>query len=156
MNIGIIVYSLSGHTMAVAQKLVERLESAGHTATLARVEVVGPATLNTEDAELKTKPAVDAYEALVLATPVRGGALPSPMRRYLEQIPSLQDKQVACLMTHYFRWSVGAEQMFTQLKAICESKGATVLGSGDVRWPGLRRNQKIEDALDRLVILFVD
>lgn len=56
MDIGMIVYSLSGHTLSVAKKLQRRLLADGHTVTLKQIEIVGPATLQNEDAELKTKP----------------------------------------------------------------------------------------------------
>jgi len=102
MNIGIIVYSLSDHTLTAATRLKEKLTAGGHEVTLERVETVGPAKPQFENAELKTKPPVDAYDAVVFACPVRGGTVPPPMKRYLEQIPSLQGKQVACLVTHFF------------------------------------------------------
>lgn len=41
MNIGIIVYSLSGHTLALAVQLKEALSADGHEVTLERVETVG-------------------------------------------------------------------------------------------------------------------
>ena len=107
MNIGVIVYSLSGHTLSVAVKLMEVLPAFGHELTLERVETVGPAKLKTEGAELKTMPLVMPYDILILGAPVRGGTLPSPMRRFLVQIPSLQDKKIACFVTHFFCTSMG-------------------------------------------------
>ena len=75
--------TLSGHTLTVAEKLQEALSADGHAVSLAQVETVGPAKLSAEDAALQTRPAIDAYEGLVLCTPVRGGTVPSPMARYL-------------------------------------------------------------------------
>ena len=60
MNIGLIVYSLSGNTLSVAMKLTEKLSAAGHAVTLERVETVGPVKLSNEDAAIKSKPALDA------------------------------------------------------------------------------------------------
>lgn len=42
MNIGIIVYSISGHTLSVAAKLGEKLSAAGHAVTLERLETEVP------------------------------------------------------------------------------------------------------------------
>jgi flavodoxin len=63
MHIGIIIYSLGGNTISVATQLKERLSTAGHDVMLKRIETVGPASLRTEDAPLKSKPALDAYDA---------------------------------------------------------------------------------------------
>lgn len=154
MNVGIVVYSLSNHTLTVAESLKEKLLADGHSVTLERVETVGPPKPQFENAELKTKPPVDAYDALVFACPVRGGTIPPPMRRYLEQIPSLQDKQVACLVTHFFKREWGTNQVLAALRELCESKGATVRGVGEVRWFSLQREQQIAQVVEDLSRLF--
>jgi len=154
MNIGIIVYSLTGHTLTVATRLKEKLTVDGHEVTLERVETVGPPKPQFENAELKSKPVLDAYDALVFACPVRGGTIPSPMKRYLAQIPSLQDKKVVCLVTHFFRREWGANQVLAALRELCESKGATVCGVGDVRWFSLHRKQQIAQVVEELSQLF--
>jgi multimeric flavodoxin WrbA len=150
MNIGVIVYSLTDHTLTVARRLKEKLSATGHTVTLERIETVGPAKPQFENADLKTKPAIDAYDALVFACPVRGGAVPPPMKRYLEQIPSLHDKKVACLVTHFFRREWGANQVLAAMREICESKGATICGVGDVQWFSLDRKRQIAQVVEDL------
>ena len=154
MNIGIIVYSLTGHTLTVATCLKEKLATDGHSVTLERVETVGPAKPQFENADLKSKPVLDAYDALVFACPVRGGTIPPPMKRYLEQIPSLRDKQVACLVTHFFKREWGANQVLASMRELCESKGATVLGVDEVRWFSLRRKEQIAQVVEDLSRLF--
>jgi len=154
MNIGIIVYSLGGHTLTVAENLKEKLLADGHEVTLERVETAGPAKVQYENAELKTSPAVDAYEGLVFACPVRGGTIPAPMKNYLEQLPSLQEKQVACLVTHFFRREWGANQVLGAMREICESKGATVCVVGEVRWFSLHRKERIARVVEALSGLF--
>lgn len=153
MNIGIIIYSLSEHTLSVAVKLKEKLLAAGHEVSLEQVEIVGPAKASNENAELKTKPEAGAYDALVFGCPVRGGTVPPPMRRYLEQIPSLRDKKVACFVTHFFRREWGANQTLAQMKGIIEPKGAAICGTGDVKWFSLNRKQQIAQVVDALSTL---
>jgi flavodoxin len=150
MNIGVIVYSWTGHTLSVAMQLKERLTAAGHAVNLERVEVVGPEELGATDVQLKTKPETGPYDALVFASPVRGGMMPPAMTRYLEQVPSLEGKKVACLVTHFFPPGWGAKQTLQQMIAVCESKGATVCGSGEVGWPRLGQQRRIADVVDRL------
>jgi hypothetical protein len=76
------------------------------------------------------------------------------MAGYLEQVTSLQGKEVACLATHFFRPGWGGNQTISQMKEICESKGATVCGSGSVRWVSLTRKRRIAEVVDRLSKLF--
>lgn len=151
MKIGMIVYSHSGNTLSVAEKLKERLSAAGHTVTLERLETVAPATLATESDPLKAQPAVDSYDALVLGCPVRGGTPAPPMLTFLEQVESLQGKQVALLVTGFFPFAGwGREQTIAQLKEICDSKGATFQGAESVGWFSLSRKRQISDAVDGL------
>lgn len=155
MHIGIIIYSLGGNTISVATQLKERLSTAGHDVTLKRIETVGPASLRTEDAPLKSKPALDAYDALIFACPVRGGVPATPMTRYLEQLSSLEGKEVALLVTGFFPvadW--GRNQTLAQLKEICEFKGAHVRGTESVGWFSLNRGQQISGAVASLSELF--
>ena len=151
MNIGIVVYSLSGHTLGVAASLKEKLEAAGHAVTLERLEMVGPATPSAEKgAELKSRPAVEGYDAVVLACPVRGGAPPPPMVSYLQGIPSLQGKKVALLVTGFFPASVGANLTLAAMKEVCATKGATTCGTGGVRWFGPGRQRQIARVVEEL------
>jgi NAD(P)H dehydrogenase (quinone) len=154
MNIGIIVYSRTGHTLSVATKLKERLSTAGHVVNLEQVEIVGPERPGVTDVQFKTRPKVDTYDDLVFGSPVRGGMMPPPMTSYLEQVTSLQGKKVVCLVTHFFPKKWGANQTISQMIEICESKGATVCGAGDVGWPRLRQTRQIVEVVDRLSRLF--
>jgi flavodoxin len=154
MNIGIIVYSRSGHTLSVAQALQKKLSAAGHTSTLEQVEAIEPVSPTATHVELKTRPEIDAYEALVFGAPSWGGTPPPPLRVYLEGLGSLEGKKVACLATGIFPASWGRNQTLGRIQEICESKGATVCGSGSVGWWGLRRKRQIAEVADRLSALF--
>ena len=154
MNIGIIVYSHSGHTFSVARELNERLREDGHTVTLEQLETVEPLKMSDTTAELTSFPAVEAYDAVFLACPVRGGTPAPPMRVYLEQGPSLEGKAVGCLVTGFFPAAWGRDQTLAQMKELCESRGASIFGTGSVWWSSLRRRRQIADAVDRLSALF--
>jgi len=154
MNIGMIVYSRTGHTLSVAMKLKEKLSIAGHMVTLEQLETAGPVSLSATSAELKTMPAIDAYEALVFGCPVQGGVPAPPMVSYLEQVASLEGKQVACLVTGFFPAGWGRNQTVAQMREICKSKGATVCGAGSVGWFSLRRKRQISKVVDSLSALF--
>ena len=118
MNIGIVVYSRTGHTLFVAEKLKDAYLAAGHDVTLEQVETVGPVRPGAGSYRLKTTPEIDTYDALVFGSPVWGGAMAPPMAGYLEQVTSLQGKKVACLATHFFRPGWGGNQTIRQMKEI--------------------------------------
>lgn len=151
MKIGMIVYSHTGNTLSVAEKLQQRLSEAGHAVTLERLETVGPATLATESDPLKARPTIEPYDALVLACPVRGGTPAPPILTFLETVDSLAGKHVACLVTGFFPFDGwGRNQTIARLKEICESKGATFHGAESVGWFSLSRKRQISDAVDGL------
>jgi hypothetical protein len=154
VNIGIIVYSHTGHTLSVATRLQEKLAAAGHQVTLEQLETVGPLKMSDTAAELRARPAIGAYDALVLACPVRGGMPAPPMRVYLEGIVSLEGKDVVCLVTGVAPFSLGRKQTLAQMKGMCESKGATVRCAASVWWLSLRRRRQISTAVDQLVTAF--
>lgn len=148
MNIGIIVFSHTGHTLRVARKLEERLIRDGRDVRLEELEPVEPLNLSATTAPLKSIPAIDQYDALVLGTPVNGARMSAPMKSYLDKITSLRSKRVALLLTHFLPRQWGAHQTIAQMTEACESKGATVIGSGDVRWMSLRRGRQIAQAVE--------
>jgi flavodoxin len=155
MNIGIIVFSQTGHTHSVALKLQEKLTEAGHSANVERVEVSGEARPGATDFRLETTPEVDPYDALVFGAPVQGFSLSVAMKSYLTQIALLQNKKVALLVTKHlpFYWT-GGNQAVNTMKKICESKGGAVCGSGIIVWSSKRREEMIREVVDKLSRLF--
>ena len=155
MNIGIIVYSWSGNTLSVAEKLQEKLSAAGHSAALEQVSVVGERKRGDRAFELETLPSVDPYDAVVFGSAVEAFSLSPVLTAYLKQIESLQGKKVACLVTQAFPYpQMGGNRAIRQMRKLCQSKGATVVGSGVVNWAKSRRDQTTATAVDRLSKLF--
>jgi len=154
VNVGIIVYPRTGHTLSVAKKLQDKLSAAGHTVNLEQVETAGAVSPNATSVELRTRPAVDGYEALVFGCPVWGGVPALPMTSYLKHVGSLQGKKVACLVTGAFPAGAGRNQTLARLGEICEAKGATLCGSGSVGWMSLDRGRQIAKAVDELSARF--
>ncbi len=155
MNIGIIIYSQTGNTNSVALKLKDKLFTAGHSVGIERIEISGESGPRATNFQLKTKPDVDKYDALVFGAPVQAFSLTPVMKSYLTQIPSLKGKKIACFVTKQlpFYWT-GGNQALNKMKRICESKEGTVCGLGMVIWSSAHRDQKITDAIDRLSRLF--
>lgn len=151
MNIGIIVYSQTGHTLEVCEKLNERLIGEGHSVGLEQVTVVGGRTPKTKEFALESKPKVEVYDAIVFASYVEAFSLCAVMARYLKGIDSLQSKQVACLVTQQFPYPwMGGSRAIKQMKKICQSKGATIRATGVVNWAKSRREAAMESAIAQL------
>ena len=150
MKIGIIVYSSTGHTLSVARQLQGALSTAGHDVALEQVLTEGTPKPGALDVPLKTRPAVDGYEGLVLAAPVWGGQPAAPMTAYLQGIPSLQGKRVAYLVTGAFPPGLGRNQALARMREICQARGATLCGEASVGWLSLHRKRHIAAAVEAL------
>ena len=151
MNIGIIVYSQTGNTDAVARKLQEKLTAAGHTTNLERITVTGNASPGSKDFQFTSSPAVDRYDAIIFGAPVQAFSLAGVMTSYLNQLSSLRNKKVACFVTKQlpFNWT-GGNRAIAGMKKICASKGAAVCGTGIVIWSKSGREQNISACVEKL------
>jgi len=151
MKIGIIVYSQTGNTLSVAEKLKEKLTAAGHSAEIEQVTVAGGRKSGERAFQLETRPDVSQYEALVFGAAVEAFSLSPVMMNYLTGIDSLQGKQVACLVTQFFPYPwMGGDRAIRQMRELCKSKGATLSGSAVVNWCGFRRTKTTAQAIEGL------
>lgn len=155
MKIGIIVYSHTGNTFSVAEKLEERLVAAGHSVKIEKVVALNNKQRSASKIQLKSIPDISAYDALVFGSPVRGFSLSTVMTAYLLQVASLKGKSVFCYVTQFFPSpSMGGNRAIEQMKEMCESKGAKVSESGIVNWSNLRRGKMIRDIIEKVSGLY--
>ncbi len=155
MKIGIVVFSQTGNTYSVAQRLNETLLAAGHTVALERVTAVDDKQKEVSKIQFDTKPDVNKYDTLIFGAPVWGFSLSTVMAAYLSQAATLQGKKVFCFVTQGspYAW-MGGNRAVGQLKNLCESKGAEVLETGIVNWPSKQRENKINDLIKKVGGLF--
>ena len=151
MNIGIIVYSNTGNTLSVAQKLEQALISRGHTANIARVESAHNDPRASGFVKLESSPDVSAYEVVIIASPVQAFSLAPAMKLYLSQVSSLEGKKVSCFVTQQLKkaW-LGGNHAIRQIKSLCREKGADIANSGIVHWSSDARNHQIDDIANKL------
>ena len=155
MNIGIILYSETGNTYSVSQKLEEKLVEAGHSANIERLKVIGKVNPGKKDIQFESLPDIEPYDALVFGSPVQAFSLSSTMTAYLSQIKSLQDKKVAFLVTQFFPFPwLGGNRAIGQMKKICESKAAAACGAEIVNWSNPSREKRITEVVEKLSKLF--
>lgn len=155
MNIGIIVYSWSGNTLSVAKKLEEKLSAVGHSVSLKEVKLTQERKQGARDFKIEALPDIGPYEALVFGSAVEAFSLSPVLAAYLKKVDSLIGKKVACLVTQQlpYPW-MGGNRAIRQMRRLCRSKGATIVGSAVVNWAKSRREKTIVMAIEQLNRLF--
>jgi flavodoxin len=150
MKIGIIVYSQTGNTFSVAEKLQEKLAAMGHTVNVERLKTVGVET-DPKKAKIEKLPDLSVYDALAFGGPVQAFSLSQVMAGYMGQLPSLQGKKIVCFVTKGLPMAMtGGNKAISQLKSACESKGGIVAGTGMVFWKNKDRDNHIKEVVDQL------
>jgi flavodoxin len=153
MEIGIIVYSKTGHTYSVAEKLQKKLKADGHSVELGEVKPVGEVKPK-ENITFENKPDIDAYDAVIFGSPVHAFSLAPAMKEYLTQIQSLEGKKVACYVTKGLPFkSTGGKQAISEMTKIVQSKGGNMLGTDILVWKGGKLKNIIK-LVDKLSALF--
>jgi len=140
VKIGIIAYSKTGNTLYVAEKLRDKLISAGKEASVVRLR--------------SETPDLERYEGLVFCSPVNGGAPADAMKSYLAKMEPIEGKKVALMATGLFPAALGRRQTLAYMKKICKKKGAEIRGEASVGWWSFGRERKIERLVDDLASCF--
>lgn len=152
MKIGIIVHSESGHTLAVAEKIAEKLASRGEDARVLKVTAEGGGK-DRKNIVLTDKPPVDGFDALIFGAPVWAFSLTPVMSEYLSQLETLKGKKVACFITQSGGPLLGGNRTIRQMKAICRGKGINVTLTEIIRWKGEGLEQRVESAAEKLSVI---
>lgn len=151
MKIGIIVYSQTGNTYSVAQRLAEKLTNQGHDTHIERIKPLEGATLVKGLIHFEALPELAAFDALIFASPVHAFSLAPAMKQYLLQIAPLKNKKTACFVTQQLKspWMGGNSAVKTMQK-LCAKKGGNLSGTGIVNWSNPKREAMIVEVVDRL------
>jgi len=155
MKIGIIVYSQTGNTLSVAEKVKGRLAEAGHAVSLEQITVAGGRKGGDRVFQLETRPDATTYEGLVFGSAVEAFSLSPVLKAYLQGIGSLDGKTVGCLVSEAFPYPwLGGNRAIRQMRKLCQSKGARVAGTAVVNWAQSRREQTTKQAVETLSAAF--
>jgi flavodoxin len=152
MKIAIVVYSKSGHTLSVAEKMRKHLESAGHIVVLEQIRAANEMELKPEAIVLTNSPKTTDLDLLVFGSPVHGGKLSAVMQAYLQQLPSLQGKAVAGFVTEFFPLAgMGGNQAIANLAELVQAKGGNLSASGVVNWMFQgKRNKQVAETIEKI------
>ncbi|HPF86454.1 MAG TPA: flavodoxin [Candidatus Limiplasma sp.] len=142
MNIGIIVYSQTGNTLAVAQRIKDTCIAAGHTADVQQITVENPH--DSGHMSLVNAPSAEGYDALILGAPVQAFSLCRAMTLYLRQLPKLKGVPAGYYITHGLpKLWMGGSRAYKSLRSLCLKKGAAPVQLGDVYWKSDQRDELI-------------
>ena len=148
MKIGIFIHSKTGNTLSVAQRLQDKLISAGHATSIHRISAVNDEEVDFKKIELHDRPDVQGYDILVFGAPVRGFLLSATMQSYLTSIGSLKGRKTACFMTQAFPYPwMGGNRALKQLCKICTDKGANIFETGIINWSNAGKRETLIQAL---------
>ncbi|MDD3999674.1 MAG: flavodoxin family protein [Bacilli bacterium] len=138
MKIAIVVYSHTGNTLSVAEKLKERLIAAEHSVKVLKVSA-------TEGLQED----LSGYDLFIFGSPVQAFTLPLDMKKCLSGIKSLVGHKAACFVTQQLSPWFGGNRAVRQMTKLCTEKGAEVYKSGIVRW--LKNAQMREEQIEKLI-----
>lgn len=150
MKVGMILYSKTGNTLSVAEKIKEALTAQGHSVNLEQVTAVFDDPRNNTLFRLENKPNTAPYDHIIFAAPVQAFSLVPVMKAYLDQLPSLEGRTVTCFTTQHFpkAW-MGGLHTIKQMTQALKKKGARVEETGIVNWTGKTRDEQIQDIVKR-------
>jgi len=156
MKVALIVYSQTGHTKSVAEKIRSALITEGHVADY--IPVTHQPKENNDNPMEKVvfsdMPDLSDYDFFVFGSYVEAFNLCRVFQQYLKQLDSA-NKKAACLTTQQFMKSwLGGNAAQKKMKKLLSEKGYDVVGGGHVNWKDEEgRDERIEKAAEKIVSL---
>lgn len=151
MSIGILIYSLTGNTLQVAQKIKTRLEEESKSAVIERIEISKDNPNSPAPIVLKTIPDVSKYDKLIIGSPINGFSLSLPMKAYLNNHGNIKGKEINCFVTQHFRQPyLGGNRGIRQMTDLCVKQGGRVRHTGIVHWSSPNRAEMIDETVELL------
>ena len=131
MEIGIIVHSLTGNTLSVAERLQERLAADGHDVEIEQLKTIGEEKTNENNSAnitLKSYPDPQAHDLLIIAGPVRGASASPVLKHYFSRVGQFENKPMLLFVTEFFPFPwMGGKNALKQMTALCDEHGADVI-----------------------------
>lgn len=153
MKVALIVYSLTGHTRSVAEKIRGLLITEGHVADCLQVnhEPKQDKGNPMEKVVLKDLPNLEDYDAFVFGSYVEAFNLCRVMQQYLQQIEN-KNAKAACLTTQQFmKPFFGGNKAQKKMKKLLTEKGFDVVGGANIGWKlDEGREQRVDEAAEKI------
>lgn len=150
MKIAVVIYSYTGNSFSIGQKIVRFLQNQNHDAQLLRVNVTDDQPSKT-DIKLGEIESIASFDKVIFGSPVRAFSLAPAMVKYLQQTDSLSGKTVSCFVTKQlpFSWTGGTSAL-KKMVSLCEVKGASIDKTGIINWSSKNREYMIEQLVKNM------
>lgn len=154
MNIGIIVFSRTGNTLLVAEKILKAAVNQGQTAAIERIHAEHEEPGNKFPLRLTALPDPKPYDAFIFGAAVEAFSLSPVLKAYLEQLPALGGRKAACFVTQHLKkpW-MGGNRAIRQMRSLLKAKGLDAQTTGIVNWSSPEREAQIAFVADSLAKL---
>jgi len=150
MKVAIILYSGTGNTRGVVERLAVKYRAQGHQAEVREIAVTGDPGKGADAFELTSTPRMDDADLVVLASPVMAFSLSPVMKAYLAGAQPPKRPVLAVITQHFPRPWMGGRQALGGMKRALDRKGGSVGDSMIVNWTNKARGEQIETGTDRL------
>ncbi|MCL2182320.1 MAG: hypothetical protein FWB85_02475 [Chitinispirillia bacterium] len=153
MKIGIVLHTVSGHTLKFAQAIRDRLVEKGHEADLSGLKVVGSPRIGFLPGgggqfSIKSPPELDEFEVVLIGAPVWGFKPSSVIMKYLvEDVKRLKGKRALSFVT---MMGLGGKRAIAMMDNELENAGADVLEGEALPWFMGGNKQDLDAAVDRI------
>jgi NAD(P)H dehydrogenase (quinone) len=150
MKIAVVIYSYTGNSFSIGQKIVRFLLNQNHEAQLIRVNVTDDQPSKT-DVQLGNIESVAPFDKVIFGSPVRAFSLAPAMVKYLKQVESLSGKTVSCFVTKQlpFSWTGGTSAL-KKMISLCVEKGAVIDKTAIINWSDKNRDRMIDDFISKI------
>jgi flavodoxin len=156
VRVGVVVFSQTGNTLSVAQKIIERLRDSGTEAVLERIKPIGELKPTDKIIRFESLPELNQYDAFVFASPVQAFSLAPAMSQYIPQAAAFNGKKAVLFATEFFPFPwMGGNRALGQMEALLKAKGASTAKAGVVNWSNGRREELLQETVDNAVRLLL-
>lgn len=139
MKIGIIIYSQTGHTLSVGNRLKESLNCILEEVKANR-DMKNPSVF-----EITNSPDISKYDLVIFGSYIEAFSLNPVMKKYLEGI-NLNNQKVLCFVTHQLpkAWMGGNRGV----KQMTQILGSNVIGTKVINWGSKTREEEINNLIN--------
>jgi flavodoxin len=135
MKTGIIVFSQTGNTLSVAEKMKEKFLKGGFETEIKQIMQTDVNNRDPKKIEIKNMPDLSAYDVIIFASPVQAFSLAAVFKAYLEKIDPLEGKVTLCYVTKGLTFKkTGGNKAIKIITDIVLSKGGDIKASGIICW----------------------
>jgi NAD(P)H dehydrogenase (quinone) len=154
MKIGIIIYSMSGHTVTIAKAIAERFRKENHDVDIKLLMVTGmthPGSKRFSICNMPESEEIDEYDALVFGGPVWLFKASPVILKFIGWLEKLDGKSVTCFVTQLSPWpSFGGYQALKSMNDRLKASGGAILPGESIQYFFGSNKQKLNDTLERI------